>query len=316
MKSLHWFAQSFKWAWRRHNFIVTARAALLCVFFTFGARAEQSTSSDSPAELPSEAEAIARVIDFQEAIATRDYDRAYRDLLRDRNGDAQAADDGFILFLRGGLEFFAFGGDPTVAPADADTNKPDASNWYRRDLMMQVPMDERFWTGCMMRKHQGELRSFKILADFADQYRAAGQLFPNVISRREDCEAFHVTNDEDEAIFRGRYNDLYRMVLPRAEVGDDGAQFQIATILLYAPRASFDLVPEPERRRSGMAWLRKAADADRHHAGELSSIYRWGLNGLPQDAEIAQCYKKASYGQAEVTTCHDMEAARGYLRDQ
>lgn len=65
-----------------------------------------------------------------------------------------------------------------------------------------------------------------------------------------------------------------------------------------------------------MGWLRKAADADRHHAGELSSIYRWGLNGLPQDADVAQCYKKARYGQAQLTTCRDMEAARGYLGDQ
>jgi hypothetical protein len=297
-------------AQRRGGFTITAGAALLCALLAFGARAEQPPTGDSPAEPQSEAGAL---VAFQQALAERDYDRAYGYVLGWKKGDAKDAEDTFIELLRGVLETLAFGGHSTVADADVDTNELDASDWYRRDLMAQVPLDERFWTGCMMRKHQGELRSFKILVDFADQYRAAGQLFPNIFSRQKDCGGFHVTNDEDEAIFHGKYNDVYRLALPRAERGDDEAQFQIAVILLYAPKALFDLVPEPERRRSGMAWLRKAADADRHHAVELSSIYRWGLNGLPQDAEVAQCYKKARYGQVEVKTCRDMEVARGYL---
>jgi len=169
---------------RRGSFIITAGAAVLCLFLTFGARAEQPPAGDSPAEPQSEAGTL---VGFQQALAERDYDRAYGYVLRWENGDAKEADDKFIQLVRGALELVAFGGHSTVADADVDTNKPDASDWFRRDLMAQVPMDERFWTGCMMRKHQGELRSFKILVDFGDQYRAAGQLFPNIFSRQKDC---------------------------------------------------------------------------------------------------------------------------------
>jgi TPR repeat protein len=117
-------------------------------------------------------------------------------------------------------------------------------------------------------------------------------------------------------LFRGKYAEVYRIALPHAEQGDAQAEFSIATIVLYAPPSSFDLVPELQRRRAGMDWLRKAADADDHNAlGELASIYRWGLNGLPQDAELAQCFKEARRQWAETAACRAMEKARGYEND-
>src|SRR5215831_20295331 len=92
-------------AQRRGGFIITAGAAVLCLFLTFGTRAEQPPAGDSTAEPQSE---TATLVAFQQALAERDYDRAYGYVLRRKKGDAKEADDEFIELVRGVLELVAF----------------------------------------------------------------------------------------------------------------------------------------------------------------------------------------------------------------
>jgi len=279
---------------------------------------------------------------FQEAVAHRDYDAAYQ-LVLEKVGDEAKAAEQFAWALADGVEIMVMEGHDS------------SLDWYRRDLMLKVPMSERYRASMSWMRRAATLGSQRAIADFADAYHL-GRLgiphdedlstcFRQALSSRDrvaDCQGMEqakgyldvqlspappvpgTTEDVSQArqavaaaFARDDLDQAYRIALPYAKSGELDFEYFISGILLYADWAPIDSLSAADRRRLGLTWLRRAAEGNSHAAlRELSDSYRVGRIGLPVDGELADCFRAAEKDKTRIASCRDAEVAKGYARER
>ncbi len=298
-------------------------------------------SSVAPAAAESPEERHRWLIALETAVGQRDYDAALRLVAKGEKDDAAAASAlGFLLL--GGIEMMA---------AEAHGEGLDE---IRRDLLWKVSPPERMQMGLTFLRRAAAMGSSTALGDLDRKYRfgnsrlglpkdveladcfaAAGQ------GRRQGADCIRLEADRgylsspgraipgistspmlseqqlpagEAPFFRGDLNGTYAALRPRAETGDDDAQYFLSGVLLYADYAPVGDLSDPERHRLGLMWLRKSAAAGRAQAlNELGNSYMEGRIGLPVDAELGTCLRAVARSGDKPDDCMRMEAAKGYV---
>lgn len=103
------------------------------------------------------------LIAIQQAFAKRDYEEAYRTALlqvdREKDAEPPEAQAAFEVgaLLQGALEFLA-------------THDPSAQDWYRRDLMQEFPLNERFHVGMIWIRKAADLGSSEAVRQLSRDY--------------------------------------------------------------------------------------------------------------------------------------------------
>lgn len=291
--------------------------------------------------LANDADRVTDLLAIEEALARRDYDAAYRVMLRGEGNEAKAA-DGLARALMDGLELVAM------------EEHESALDWYRRDLMLKLPMKERYRAGLAWLRRAAALGSDQAIRDFADGYRdgRAGlphdeelsTCFSQAISSQERVAACQEmeqgrgyadlqpnlappftsapTNPSEarqavtDAFARDDLDQAYRFALPYVARDDLDLNYFISGLLLYADWAPIGGFSADERRRQGLKLLRSVAEHGSPLAlGELSNAYREGRIGLPVDTELSDCFRAAESDKSRVVGCRDMERAKGYASE-
>ncbi len=289
--------------------------------------------------LANDADRVTDLLAIEEALARRDYDAAYRVMLRGEGSEARAA-DGLARALMDGLELVAM------------EEHESALDWYRRDLMLKLPMKERYRAGLAWLRRAAALGSEQAIQDFADGYRdgRAGlphdeelsTCFRQAISSRERVAACQEmeqgrgyadlqpnlappftsapTNPSEarqavtDAFARDDLDQAYRFALPYVARDDLDLNYFISGLLHSAEWAPTGGVSADERRRQGLTLLRDVAKRGSPLAlRELSDSYREGRIGLPIDTELADCFRAAEKEKTRIASCGDIEHARGYV---
>src|SRR5947207_2052684 len=90
-----------------------------------------ATAGDFGSAFAGDPDRVRSLLALEEALARRDYEAAYRISLQAESDEAKAA-DGLAGALMDGLELVAM------------EEHEGALDWYRRDLMLKLPMKERY----------------------------------------------------------------------------------------------------------------------------------------------------------------------------
>jgi TPR repeat protein len=251
------------------------------------------------------------------------------------------------LYLLGGLEERALQ-TKSLPPDDllAAAERGALPEWYRLDLMMSVPMRQRF-ERAMTLLHDAALHGSRdAQAYLAAAYEAGDRGLPADPDLAEcyrnvepsgkgvdGCIAIEGRKDDRPPIWPARvaaaaasdpmWGSYLGVVEPddaldradkEAEQGNVSTQFRLALVLLHGDEwfrlfSTFGY----DRPREAMRWLRSAADGGVVGAIRvLASAYRWGRSGLPQDTQVADCFDEAATNSAKEASCRQMEKSKGY----
>ncbi len=286
---------------------------------------------------------------LQQALAQSD-ERAAVDLIEqhERSSHAKAT---YLAgwYLVGGLEQRALQ-NKGLLPDDllAAAERSSLPEWYRLDLMIALPMRQRFEQGTglihdaalfgsteaqdyMAAAYEAGDRGLPANPGLAKCYRDAESTGKGVvgcvsIEEREGYSsrplAWPLAGAQPAAatdpvwgtyLGIGDTDQVFDRALAEAERGNVSAQFRLAFVLLHADWFTIVSTYGYDRPREAMRWLRTAADGGVVGAiRELARSYRWGRLGLPQDREVADCFEQAEASSTRLASCRQMEKSKGY----
>jgi len=286
---------------------------------------------------------------LQQALAQSD-DRAAIDLIEryERSSHAKAT---YLAgwYLVGGLEKRAlrskgFLPDDVLAAAQRGA-LPD---WYRLDLMIALPMRQRFEQGTglihdaalsgsreareyMAEAYEAGDRGLPRNPELAKCYRGAGSSGNGVVAcvSIEEREGYPsrplawppagarsaAASDPVWGTYLGigDTNQVFDRALAEAAQGSVSTQFRLAFVLLHSEWFRIFGTYDYDRPREAMRWLRTAAEGGAVGAvRELSRSYRWAPLSLPKDREVADCFEQAAVIPGKLVSCRQMEKSKGY----
>ena len=142
----------------------------------------------------------------------------------------------------------------------------------------------------------------------------AGCFVPRIPANAADLSRADTIKAGKQAAEVGDFNAVYHLGLPLAEKGDAEIQYGLSGVLLYyAEGIPIEGVPDGDRRKVGLMWLRKAVEGGWEPAlEEIALFYRWGEKGLPRDAELSNCFTQAEGDHKRISACRAREHAKGY----
>ncbi|MEM9257845.1 MAG: hypothetical protein AAGA91_20610 [Pseudomonadota bacterium] len=129
---------------------------------------------------------------------------------------------------------------------------------------------------------------------------AAGQISASA----NEANMEEISKEANEAIIDGDYDKAMKLALPYAESNDPEALFTVGMIMLEWLGDSAATSKPTFTAEDALAYVRKAADAGvTQAAGILRAGYQFGRYSLPEDEELAKCWRSVERGEKQAAEC-------------
>lgn len=126
-----------------------------------------------------------------------------------------------------------------------------------------------------------------------------------VSASADEARMEEVSKEANQAVMDGNYEKAIELALPYAKDGDPEALFTVGMMMLeWIEDSTASSKPEFSVEEA-LSYVRRAASAGvPQAAGLLRAGYQFGRYSLPQDEELARCWRSVERAQKRASECH------------
>ena len=129
-----------------------------------------------------------------------------------------------------------------------------------------------------------------------------------VAAEDPSCEDSRFEEFAEMLYERGEFEKLYELSLPCAEAGDPEMQFGVGLLIGATGEEQIGDFGESERQQVALSWFRRAAVKGHLEARNLlADSYIHGWYGLPEDEDLASCWRSTVTDGSPIEMCLEKE---------